>query len=69
MPTPAAALWMKLGRFAVRDLPKALQCIFTPKLIWNNRSESDPLHQWVRSLIAAVRPGKEEADEKLARTR
>ena len=69
MPTPAAALWMKLGRFAVRDLPKALQCIFTPKLIWNNRPESDPLHQWVRSLIAAVRPGKEEADEKLARTR
>ena len=53
MPSKTAQYWLTKGTFAVRDLPKSLAYTFSPKLIWNSRSDSDPLHQWVRSLIAA----------------
>lgn len=52
IPSRTAEYWMKQGQFAVRDLPEDLACSFSPKLIWNSRSDADPLHQWVRSLIS-----------------
>lgn len=47
-----AEYWLKQGNFAVKDLPEDLSYSFSPKLIWNNRSNTDPLHQWVRSLFS-----------------
>lgn len=55
MPSVTAEFWLKTGQFAVRDLPAELAVSFSPKLIWNARSDREPLHQWVRSLILSVR--------------
>lgn len=54
MPSVTAEFWLKTGQFAVRDLPAELAVSFSPKLIWNARSDREPLHQWVRSLILSV---------------
>ena len=64
IPSVTSAFWLKTGLFAVRDLPEDLSLSFSPKLIWNARSDREPLHQWVRSLIIAAQDeAQSEADQ------
>lgn len=51
MPAETAQYWLRLGTLAVCDIAPEIAYKFSPKLIWNSRSEHDPLHQWIRSLI------------------
>ncbi len=64
IPSRTAEYWLARGGYAVRDLPPELAYAFSPKLIWNTRSDGDPLHQWVRSLVAAHHEAGSELSEK-----
>ncbi len=52
IPSRAARLLARMGELACVDLPEAAG--FTYRLVWHERSHTDPLHVWMRKAVSGL---------------